>query len=200
MDIALVLGIIGTITGILGLLIQFLGFLVQKPQLKLVGLWLQLKKARTKYVARVAFTVHNVGDRPTQISRLGIFLATGFGGDDISRVLDAHSTIHYPQEGFDAAGDELKEISLDIPLLSDSDLVHEPQVFESKDELDILVSHTHGTLDVRFIVPAVADWDKESMIDSWYIIDSLKRVSRVRMYLTDLKDRIVHRDWDRSSL
>ncbi len=194
MDTGLVLGIIGTITGVLSLLIQFLGFLVQKPQLKLVGLWLQIKKTKTKYIARLAFTIHNVGDRPTQISSLGILLAAGLGGDDVSRVLDAHSTIHYPEEGFDGVGDELKEMSVDIPLLSASDLRYESQVFDSEEDLNILLSHTHGVLDVRFIVPASAKWDKESMVDNWYSFDELKRMSRVGMYLSDLKDRIVYRD------
>jgi hypothetical protein len=195
-DIGLILGIAGTTTGILALIIHFLGFLQQRPQLKLVGLWLQIKRTRGKYLPRVAFTIHNVGDRPTQITSLSVSLAYRYGGIDESRVLGAHSTTRFPEgEGSEGAGDQFKGIEIKDSFFDNSD--EDPQSFEEQQELNIILPHTHGSLDARYKIPPFAKWDKNNNIgkvDNWYFFYSLKKVSRLRRYISDLREKIVYRD------
>ena len=188
MDVGLVLGIVGTTTGILSLLIHFFGFLQQKPQLKLVGLWLQIRKARGKYAARVSFTIHNVGDRPTQVTALSVSLAYRYGGVDESRTLGAHSSVRYPEgKGSEGVGDEFEGIEIEDSFFDDLD---EESRFKEEEELDILLVHTHGSLDARYRVPPVNKWDKEGKVGNSYFFSDLKKVSKLRVYFSDLREKI----------
>ena len=157
-----------------------------------MGLWLQIRKARGKYVGRVSFTVHNVGDRPTQITSLTIFLANRIGGIDESRTLGAHSSIRYPEgKGSEGVGDEFKGIEIEDAFLDNSD---EESRFLEQQELAILLAHTHGSLDARYRVPPFNKWDNEGKIDNWYFFSDLKKVPRLRKYLSDLREKIFARN------
>lgn len=159
----LILGLVGTITGVVSLLIHVLKWRKERPVVEISDELMTLQYLDDEFISNLDFKINNIGDRDTTIYRINILFGPAVEVFEELRHLKAHSSIDNPTNSEDT-------LSFNFTKVVEYE-EHEPvEYFTEREELIIVILHTHGIYTKEYLVPLKEDWENSKLMKGEFLI------------------------------
>jgi len=159
----LILGLIGTITGVISLVIHVLKWRRERPDIEISDELMMLQYLDDEFISNLDFKINNIGERDTTIYRINVIFGPVVEVFEELRHLKAYSSLDNPTNRKDTLSfnfTKVVEYEVDGPV----------EYFTEREELTIVILHTHGIYTKEYLVPLKNDWEEGKLLKGELLI------------------------------